>query len=38
MLRPEKAMFRQYTDVFLYISVLPELYLFRPKRVAAVTT
>jgi hypothetical protein len=35
MFRPEEAVFRENTGVFLYISVLPEHGLCRPKHVAA---
>jgi hypothetical protein len=38
MLRPEEAMFRKNTDIFLYISVFPEHDLYRPKRLVAITT
>ena len=36
MFRPEEAMFRENTDVFLYISVLPEHGRCRPKHVAEI--
>jgi hypothetical protein len=38
MFRPEEAMFRENTDVFLYTIVLPEYGHCRPKHVAAIIT
>jgi len=38
MFRPEEAMFRENTGVFLYVSVIPEHGLCRPKHIAAIIT